>query len=77
MIDWNQYIQFSSGILYGKPVIVNTRISVDLILEKLASGDSPNDIMAAYPNVSHEAITVCLLFAADTIKNEIVHSRAS
>jgi uncharacterized protein (DUF433 family) len=56
---------------------MHTRISVDLILEKLASGDSVQEIITAYPSITNEAITACLLFAADSIKNEIIHAKAS
>ena len=77
MIDWRLYIESNAQILYGKPVIQSTRIPVDLILEKLAAGDSVNDIIDAYPGVTKDSVTACLLFAADTIKNEIIHSKAS
>lgn len=77
MIDWKQYISSSPEVLYGKPVIKNTRIPVDNILEKLAAGDSVQELVAAYPGTTPEAIAACLLFAAEVIKNEIVHSKAS
>jgi uncharacterized protein (DUF433 family) len=77
MIDWRLYIQSNPSILYGKPVIMHTRISVDLILEKLAAGDSVQEIIMSYPSLTNEAITACLLFAADSIKNEIIHAKAS
>lgn len=77
MVDWTLYIESNPQILYGKPVIKDTRIPVDLILEKLAAGDLLNDILEAYPGLTKEAITACLLFAADTIKNEVIHSKAS
>lgn len=77
MIDWTIHIETKPEVLSGKPVIKNTRIAVDLILEKLAAGDSLNDILQAYPKIHKEDITACLLFAADSIKNEIVYSRVS
>ena len=77
MIDWTLHIESVPEILYGKPVIKNTRIPVDLILEKLASGDTVEDLIEAYPKIKREDITACLLFAADSVKNEIVFSRAS
>jgi uncharacterized protein (DUF433 family) len=77
MIDWTLHIESVPEILYGKPVIKNTRIPVDLILEKLASGDTVEDLMVAYPKIKREDITACLLFAADSVKNEVVFSRAS
>lgn len=76
MTNWYQHIESIPDKLYGKPVIKNTRIPVDLILEKLASGDKLEDILAAYPKITIDDIYACLLFAADSIKNEIVYSKA-
>ena len=77
MIDWTLHIESVPEKLYGKPVIKNTRISVELILEKLASGDTIEDLISAYPKITKEDINACLLFAADSIKNEINFSKAS
>ena len=68
MINWTQHLSSHPEVLFGKPVIVNTRIPVDLILEKLAAGDTIDDLLDAYPNLKKEDITACLLFAADSIK---------
>jgi uncharacterized protein (DUF433 family) len=77
MMDWTLHIESVPEKLYGKPVIKNTRIPVDLILEKLASGDSIDDLLKAYPQIKKEDISACLLFAADSIKNEVIFSKAS
>jgi len=77
MIDWTLHIESDPEKLYGKPVIINTRIPVDLILEKLAVGDTIDDLMEAYPKMTKDDVSACLLFAADSIKNEIVISKAS
>lgn len=77
MIDWTLHIESIPEKLYGKPVIINTRIPVDLILEKLAFGDTIDDLLEAYPHITKDNIAACLLFAADSIKNEIVISKAS
>ena len=77
MIDWTLHIESDPEKLYGKPVITNTRISVDLILEKLAGGDSIDDLIVAYPRITKDDIAACLLFAADSIKNEVIISKAS
>ncbi len=76
--DWLDItIESNPEKLFGKPVIVNTRIPVDLVLEKLAAGDAIEDLLEAYPKVTKDDIAACLLFAADAIKNEIIYSRAS
>jgi len=77
MIDWTLHIETNPEKLYGKPVIINTRIPVDLILEKLAAGDSVDDLIEAYPKLTKDNISACLQFAADSIKNEVVFSKAS
>ena len=77
MIDWTLYIESNPDILFGKPVIVNSRIPVDLILEKLAAGDTIVDLLEAYPKITRDAIAACLLFAADSIKHETIFSNAS
>ena len=77
MINWTQHLSSHPEVLFGKPVIVNTRIPVDLILEKLVAGDTIDDLLDAYPNLKKEDITACLLFAADSIKNEVIHTKAS
>jgi len=77
MIDWKLHIESNPDILFGKPIIKNTRISVDIILEKLAAGDSVEDLLGAYPNLKSDDINACLLFAADSVKNEIVIPKAS
>ena len=77
MIDWTLHIESNPQKLFGKPVIIETRIPVDLILEKLAGGDSIDDLIDAYPLITKEDIAACLLFAADSIKNEIVLPKAS
>lgn len=77
MIDWTLHIESDPKKLFGKPVIVNTRIPVDLILEKLAVGDTIDDLIEAYPWITKDDIAACLIFAADSIKNEIVIPKAS
>ncbi len=77
MVNWNLHIESDPGKLFGKPTIINTRISVDLILEKLAAGDTVEDLLAAYPKLTKDDIIACLLFAADSIKNEVIIPKAS
>lgn len=77
MVDWNLHIESNPDKLFGKPTIINTRISVDLILEKLAAGDTMDDLLKAYPKLTNDDIIACLLFAADSIKNEVIIPKAS
>jgi len=76
-MNWQDYISTDPKILYGKPAIKDTRISVELILDKLSAGESIEDLLAAYPRLSKEAIYAALAFASESIKNQKVYSVAS
>ncbi|HMV44157.1 MAG TPA: DUF433 domain-containing protein [Leptospiraceae bacterium] len=57
-------------ILGGKPCIKGTRISVDMILEWLATGASIQDICKTYPHLNEKSIIQAILYAATRLKNE-------
>lgn len=75
-MNWSEYIISNPDILFGKPVIKGTRIPVDLILEKLAEGETNDQLLAAYPSITVEAIQACLLFAAENVKSIITYKAA-
>ena len=58
-------------ILGGKPIINGTRISVEFILELLASDVSEDEILEDYPHITKEDIHACLKYAARASRNEI------
>ncbi len=57
------------GILYGKPVIEGTRLSVETILQNLASGYTPDDLLDAYPFLTPEDIIAAIEYAARLAAN--------
>lgn len=62
-MNWRSHITSDPSIMFGKPCIENTRIPVDLILEKLGNGVSVQDLLLAYPKISEEDIKACMLYA--------------
>ncbi|MEH2359093.1 DUF433 domain-containing protein [Nostoc sp.] len=62
-----QKIVSDPKIMMGKPVISGTRITVELILEKLAAGETPQQILEAHPRLSDEGIKAALAFAAQAL----------
>ncbi|AFV10453.1 hypothetical protein Tph_c02060 [Thermacetogenium phaeum DSM 12270] len=64
-------ITIDKNILCGKPVISGTRISVELILEKLANGLSVKEITEEY-GIQEQDVRAALIYAQKTIANEEV-----
>ncbi len=56
------------GVLAGKPVIRGTRIPVYLILELLAAGNSRQEILKEYPQLTDEDITAAMEYASGLLR---------
>ena len=69
----NRYIVADPSVMGGKPVIRGTRISVESILEKIAAGESVDQIVSEHPHVSAEQIRAALEYAASVFKNDVVY----
>ena len=63
-------IERNPDIMLGKPVIKGTRLTVELLLEKLAYGYSEEELIAEYPFISREDIQATLLYASRVISLE-------
>jgi uncharacterized protein (DUF433 family) len=60
-------------VMMGKPIIAGTRITVELILEKLAVGETIEQILDAHPRLTREVIQAALAFAAESLKADVVY----
>jgi len=63
-------------IMMGKPVIGGTRLTVELILEKLAAGETIEQILEAHPRLTRAAISAALAFAAEALRADVVYPTA-
>ena len=63
-------ITYNPEILGGKPIIKGTRISVEFVLELLASGMTVDEILEEYPKLTRKDILAVLDYAAKTVKRE-------
>jgi uncharacterized protein (DUF433 family) len=68
------FITYDPAIFNGKPIIVGTRISVEFIMELIASGSTVDEISKVYPHIPIEGIREAILYAAASQKNEILIS---
>ena len=51
-----EHIVFDPDVLVGKPVIKGTRLSVELLLDRLADGWSVDDLLTSYPQLTYEEV---------------------
>lgn len=65
-----EHISVNPEIFGGKPIIRGMRISVELIISLLAQGETEQEILADYPDLTHEDIQACLVYAHAIIAND-------
>ena len=70
---YNNFIQSDPAIMMGKPVIVGTRITVESILDKLAAGETIDQILKSYPRLTKEAILAAFAFATDALRSDVIY----
>ena len=66
-----QRIVVDPNICHGRACIAGTRVMVSVILDNLASGQSPEDILSSYPSLALEDIQAALTYAALLSKERI------
>ena len=59
--------------MLGKPVIKGTRIKVEMILQKLAAGESIEDILSQHPRLTRVQVLACLEFAAKSLDADFIY----
>ena len=69
----NRPIISDPNVMMGKPVVVGTRITVELILEKMAAGETFEQLLEAHPRLTKTAILAALAFAAETLRADVVY----
>jgi uncharacterized protein (DUF433 family) len=60
-------------VMMGKPTVAGTRITVELILEKLSAGESEEDLLESHPRLTRDAIHAALAFAAEALKADAIY----
>jgi uncharacterized protein (DUF433 family) len=70
-MNWQEFIVSDKAILLGKPTIKGTRISVELILELLASGWSEAQILESYPHLTEQHLKAVFAYLKDCIQQEL------
>jgi len=74
LADWRDHIVSTPDVLRGKPRIKGTRIPVSLILGYLAAGNTSEEIIKEFPDLTKEQIAACLDYARELSEFEVAAS---
>ncbi len=69
-MSYKDRITANPKVMLGKPVIKGTRITVELILRKIAGGYSSDEIIEMYPHITKEDIMACASYAVSVMESE-------
>ncbi len=70
---YDQQIISDPNILLGKSVIAGTRLSVELILDKLAAGETIEQLLEAHPRLTRDGIQAAMAYAAETLRSDVIY----
>lgn len=68
-----QWIVSNPRVMMGKPVVAGTRITVELILEKLSAGETIEQILDAHPRLTREAVLAAIAFAREALRADVIY----
>ncbi len=70
LMDWQSHIERIPDVMLGKPVFRGTRITVEFVLERLAQGARPEDLVASHPPLSAEDVRAALAYAVSVVRQD-------
>ncbi len=71
-MNWRDHITVDPTICHGKACIKGTRIMVSVVLDNLASGQTPEEILFSYPSLSPRAVLASIAYAAELARERVV-----
>ena len=69
-MDWQRHIERVPGVMLGKPIFRGTRITVEFVLERLAQGAKPEDLLRSHPALSADHIKAALAYALSVVRQD-------
>jgi uncharacterized protein (DUF433 family) len=70
--DWKTRISVDPAVCHGRPCIKGTRISVSLVLDLLASGDSTEVVLREYPSLTEADVMASIAYGAEVVRERFV-----
>ena len=72
-MNWDERIEVKPGVMLGKPVIKGTRITVEIILERLNAGETVEQIANSYKNIDIQDVHAAIEYAIESVRREKVY----
>jgi uncharacterized protein (DUF433 family) len=69
---WQDYIAVDPALCHGRACIKGTRIMVSVVLDNLAAGLAPDEILRSYPSLSREAVLAAISHAAEPGRERVI-----
>ena len=69
-MNWKDHVVVDPKVLVGKPIIRGTRISVELLMDRLADGWSMDQILESYPRVTRDDVLAAIAFVTEVFREE-------
>ena len=66
-------IQSNASIMMGKPVVAGTRVTVELILEKLGAGETIDQILEEHPRLTRQGVLAAVRFGGEALRADVAY----
>ena len=70
-MNWRDHITVDPNVCHGKACIKDTRIMVSVVLDNVAAGLTPNEIIESYPSLKREDIQAAVAYAAELARERV------
>ena len=71
-MDWKGKITANPQVCHGQPCVAGTRIMVSVVLDNLAEGLTPEEVVASYPTLTLDGVRAAIAYAAELTKERVV-----
>jgi uncharacterized protein (DUF433 family) len=69
-MDWREHIERVPGVMVGKPIFRGTRITVEFVLERLAQGAKPEELIKSHPSLTETHVMAALAYALSVVRQD-------
>jgi uncharacterized protein (DUF433 family) len=71
-LNWRDRVVSDPSICHGQACIRGTRVPVSVILDNLAAGVTPADLLASYPSLSAQDVQASVCYAAELARERVI-----